>query len=237
MGNLPKFRLEPIRPFYKSGVDFAGPFLINVGRTRRMRKVKAYIALFICFATKAIHLELVGDLTKESFLGALKRFISRRGNVAELYSDNGSNFVGAERELFRSQNFQSSVINSLSAKNTKFHFIPPRSPHFGGLWERAIKSVKMHLQRVVVVDASLTYEEFYTFLTCVEACLNRRSQRPRATNPGSFLDRCSTYGPSRNLLKTNPIQSAVAMAEGLPTPAVFLGQMASRLSKPATTAS
>ncbi|XP_063931818.1 uncharacterized protein LOC135143809 [Zophobas morio] len=173
MGNRRVQRLQPVRPFYISGVDYAGPFLIEEGKTRK-------IALFICFSTKAIHLELVGDLTSDSFLGCMKRFIARRSNVAEIFSDNGTNFTGAEQLMFES--FRSNLSEHVSNNKTKFHFMPPRSPHVGGLWERAVRSVKHHLHRVMG-DASLTYEEFYTLLTGIEACLNSRPITPLSLDP------------------------------------------------------
>ena len=210
MGNLPVQRLQPVRPFYISGVDYAGPFLIKEGKTRKMRKVKAYIALFICFSTKAIHLELVGDLTSDSFLGCMKRFIARRGNVAEIFSDNGTNFTGAERLMFES--FRSNLPEHVSNNKTKFHFIPPRSPHFGGLWERAVRSVKHHLHRVMG-DASLTYEEFYTLLTGIEACLNSRPITPLsldphdldALTPGHFLIGAPLTAPIEDDVRAIPL--------------------------------
>ncbi|XP_063914810.1 uncharacterized protein LOC135131161 [Zophobas morio] len=179
MGNLLRQRVQLTRPFHVSGVDYAGPFLIKEGQTRNAKEVKAYIALFICFSTKPVHLELVGDLTSEGFLAALKRFTSRRG---------------AERQLFRAQAFQNKITERLTCQNIKFHFILPRSPHFGGLWERAVRSVKQHLQRVVG-DTNLNYEEFYTVLTAIEACLNSRPITPiscdpndlNALTPGHFL--------------------------------------------------
>jgi hypothetical protein len=76
MGDLLVDRLQPARPFIKTGIDYAGPIYLKTGTSRSKQRVKAYIALFICFTTKAIHIELVGDLTTESFLNALKRFIS-----------------------------------------------------------------------------------------------------------------------------------------------------------------
>jgi hypothetical protein len=103
MGDLPKERLQPSRPFSTSGVDYAGPYLIKSSKLRNAKKVKSYIALFVCFSTKAVHLELVGDLTTESFLAAFKRFTSRRGHVSEIFSDNGTNFIRAECEFLRSE--------------------------------------------------------------------------------------------------------------------------------------
>ena len=145
MGDLPFKRTQPACPFINCGVDYAGPISIKEGRGRGKRIVRAYLALFVCFATKTYHLELVSDLSAESFLGALKRFVSRRGNVLHMYSDNGTNFVGANRELmklhelFKSREFDIVEKAYLEKSNITWHFIPPRSPHFGGLWESGIK--------------------------------------------------------------------------------------------------
>ncbi|XP_046392178.1 uncharacterized protein LOC124160386 [Ischnura elegans] len=94
MGNLPRQRLEPTRPFLRCGVDYCGPIYVKTSRRRGSQPIKAYISVFFCSSTKAVHLELVGDLTTEAFLGALKRFTSRRGKCSDIYSDNGTNFGG-----------------------------------------------------------------------------------------------------------------------------------------------
>ena len=95
MGQLPLARGTVARPFINAGIVYVGPFEIKSGNTRSKTTTKCYVALFICMATKAIHLELVSNLTSEAFIAALKRFIARRGLINHLYSDNGSNFVGA----------------------------------------------------------------------------------------------------------------------------------------------
>ncbi|XP_011705658.1 PREDICTED: uncharacterized protein LOC105460868 [Wasmannia auropunctata] len=147
MGNLPAERVTNyVRPFAISGVDY-GPIRIKENRRRgRVLSSKAYIVLFICFHTRAVHLELVTDLTTESFLSALRRFIGRRGNCLHLYSDNATNFIGAERELKEIYEFiqkQHDVIRAeLANQKIEWHFIPPRSPNFGGLWESNIKAMK-----------------------------------------------------------------------------------------------
>jgi hypothetical protein len=209
MGDLPKERLQPSRPFSTPGVDYAGPYLIKSSKLRNAKKVKSYIALFVCFSTKAVHLELLGDLTTESLLAAFKRFTSRRGHVSEIFSDNGTNFIRAEREFLRSEKFKQKISNEFLNTCTKFNFIsissssiPARSPHFGGLWERCVQSVKHHLRRILG-DASITYEEFYTLLTRIEACLNSRpliplSQDPKdleALTPGHLLIRAPLTAP------------------------------------------
>ncbi|XP_062535255.1 uncharacterized protein LOC134204446 [Armigeres subalbatus] len=99
MGDLPKYRLEGSYPFLNTGVDFCGPIYIRQHNKRSTVTYKAYVAVFVCFATRAIHLELVGDLTADAFIAALQRFISRRGKCAKLFSDNGLNFVGSKNKL------------------------------------------------------------------------------------------------------------------------------------------
>ncbi len=99
MGQLPAPRVTPSPLFSKTGMDFAGLFLLKRGYTQKPVIINAYICIFICFSTKATHIELVSDLTSEAFLAALKRFIARRGRPDELFSDNGSNFKGAHNTL------------------------------------------------------------------------------------------------------------------------------------------
>jgi hypothetical protein len=94
-----KSRVAPVKKITLPTLDYVGPFEIKSGNTRSKTTTKGYVALFIRMATKAIHLELVSNLTSEAFIAALKRFIARRGSIDHLYSDNGSNFVGANREL------------------------------------------------------------------------------------------------------------------------------------------
>ncbi|XP_068140042.1 uncharacterized protein [Drosophila tropicalis] len=98
MGDLSEHRLSQNRPFLNAGVDYCGPFWIH-HKVRGKRRDKAYIAVFVCFATKAVHLEFVGDLSTSSFVGALQRFIGRRGRCQTLYCDNATNFVGANNQL------------------------------------------------------------------------------------------------------------------------------------------
>ncbi|GFW45781.1 integrase catalytic domain-containing protein [Trichonephila clavipes] len=99
MGNLPKHRATLERPFFSCGIDYAGPVLIKCNKGRGTKSTKGYIALFVCLATKAVHIEAVGDLTTDSFIAALRRFSARRGAPRHIYSDNGTNFVGARRKL------------------------------------------------------------------------------------------------------------------------------------------
>ena len=118
--------------------------------------------------TKSIHLEVVSDMSSEAFIAAFKRFIARRGRCSNLYRDNGTTFIGANKTLM---NECQSVIREsphfstfLSQTGTQWHFIPPGSPHFGGIWEAGVKSMKYHLKRVIG-ETTLTYEEEASYST------------------------------------------------------------------------
>lgn len=192
MGDLPAARVTPARPFSRVGIDLCGYFFLKEKKYRNRNQVKAYVVVFVCFVTKAVHLELVTDLSSDSFIAALRRFIARRGLCSDIYSDNATNFLGTNNQmkeletLFSDSKHQNSV-HAFAAKNCiRWHFIPAKSPHFGGLWESAVKSFKHHLLRVVK-GALFTYEEFYTFCTEIEAILNSRPISPMSSDPNDLL--------------------------------------------------
>jgi len=157
--------------------------------------LKMYVAVFMCFSTKAVHLELLKDLASNSFILCLSRFVGRRGPLERLYCDNATNFVGSSRLL---QEIASDIRSTLETygvhHQVEFVFIPPRSPHFGGLWEAADKSAK-HLFLRAVGNALLKEDEVQTILVEVEAVLNSRplvadSSSPNdgeAITPANFL--------------------------------------------------
>ncbi|XP_029172429.1 uncharacterized protein LOC114941586 [Nylanderia fulva] len=177
MGDLPDYRVRPVaRGFSHCGIDYAGPIKVRTTPGRGHKSQKAYIAIFICMTVKATHLELVGDLSTPSFLAAFDRFCARRGVPTAMYSDNATNFQGAQRELataWHTATHDSNILNNLAEKGISWRFIPPSSPHFGGLWEACVRSVKFHLKRVIGAH-TLTIEEMSTLLCKVEACLNSR---------------------------------------------------------------
>ena len=129
--------------------------------------------------TKAIHLELVSDLTSDAFIAALKRFIARRGIPTQLFSDNGTNFRRASStlhelySLLSSKGFEQATQEFIGSQGIKWSFIPPSAPHFGGLWESGVKSVKFHLHRMIG-GTILSFEEYVTILNQIEAYLNSR---------------------------------------------------------------
>ncbi|GFT15177.1 uncharacterized protein NPIL_334861 [Nephila pilipes] len=99
MVNLPVARVNPGREFLKSGMDFEGPFLITSRRGRGVKAIKMHVCVFVCFTTKVIHLELSSDLSAQTCIAALKRFIARRGKPTEICSDRGTNFIVANNFL------------------------------------------------------------------------------------------------------------------------------------------
>jgi len=162
--------------------------------------VKAYVCVFVSLTVKAVHLEMVSDLTTDAFIATLRRFIARRGRPVQIWSDHGSNFVGADREIkdmikfLKQQKTEAVVSDFCSTQNITWKFIPEHAPHFGGLWEAAVKSMKRHLRRVVS-NVKLTFEELSTVLAQVEACMNSHPLAPlpceddalEPLTPGHFL--------------------------------------------------
>ncbi|XP_028176630.1 uncharacterized protein LOC114364612 [Ostrinia furnacalis] len=178
MGDLPAARVNQASPFYHTGVDYTGHVDVKANRGRGAKTLKGYIAIFICMVTKAVHLELVTELTSSAFLAALRRMAARRGAPRHLYSDNGTNFVGANRALqekFQQYEdiFTDSFMTEITEMKMEWHFNAPAWPSAGGLWERAVRSLKHHLKRVVG-EQKLTFEEYSTILAQLEACLNSR---------------------------------------------------------------
>ncbi|XP_048479524.1 uncharacterized protein LOC125488579 isoform X1 [Plutella xylostella] len=192
MGSLPASRVTSTnRAFVRVGVDFAGPIDVKLSRVRRSVIGKGYICVFVCFTTKAIHLELASDLTTDTFLACLRRQISRRGLMTEIHCDNASTFKGANNqlnELYKlqsSQNHRQQVYNFASQQGIQFHYIPCYSPTYGGIWESSVKSTKYHLKRVIGKNV-LTYEQLSTVLCEIEAVLNSRPLLPLTADPTDY---------------------------------------------------
>lgn len=191
MAALPLDRSTYSLPFSNSGLDFAGPFSTKTSILRNAPYHKSYVCVFVCFSTKAIHLELCSDLTSGSFQAAFTRFVGRRGLPKKLMSDHGTNFVGAERAL--SQEFKEfiktaskDVAEKYVSHGFQWFFIPPNAPHMGGLWEAGVKSFKTHFRKVAQ-NQKYTFEEFTTLLTRIESVLNSRPLSPMTDDPNELL--------------------------------------------------
>ncbi|XP_037821303.1 uncharacterized protein LOC119610239 [Lucilia sericata] len=190
MGMLPPERTTLSRPFTNTGVDFAGPFDLKSYVGRGCKVTKSYVLVFVCFSTKAIHLELTSEISTPAFMAAFSRFFSRRGCPHVMFSDNGTAFVGAANILARDRdNFLSLVrqglLSQFAFQSIDWRFIPPGAPHMGGLWEAGVKSFKTHLKKVTHAQ-TFTYEEFSTMLIRIEACLNSRPLSPMTENPSDI---------------------------------------------------
>lgn len=184
MGQLPKTRMSIYaRPFTFCGVDYFGPIEIKIGR----RIEKRYGVLFTCLTVRAIHLELAASLDTDSAIMAIRRFVARRGCPKELHSDNGTNFKGADKELTNQllQFDQSKLEREMTTRGISWHFIPPRSPHMGGSWERMVGVVKCSLKEVLR-EHHPKEELLKTVLCEAEALVNSRPLTHLSTDPNDF---------------------------------------------------
>ena len=174
---LPKVRVEESPPFTVTGIDYTGA--LNV-KDRAGNGTKVYICLFTCACTRAVHLEIVQDLSSESFLQAFRRFSSRRSVPKIIMSDNATTFVGASQHL--KYLFESSTVKeALSKGGTEWKFIPKRAPWYGGWWERLIGLTKTSLRKVLG-RSLVTIEILQTVITEIEAMLNDRPLTPLPSN-------------------------------------------------------
>lgn len=175
MAPLPRSRLQSsLRAFERVGVDYGGPYLTKQGRGKT--RAKRYLCLFTCLATRAVHLEMSYSLDTDSFINAFTRMTSRRGTPTYVISDNGTNFVGAEREL--RELVEAFDPDRITHETTKHHHIdwkfnPPSAPHFGGVFEAMIKSAKKAI-KAILGDADVNDEELHTAICGAERLLNSR---------------------------------------------------------------
>lgn len=205
MGDLPGERTSIVKkPFVNTMVDFTGAVYIKSSTLRAPKVVKAYIAIFVCMAVKALHIELVSDMTAEAFIAALRRTVARRGQIVQLFSDNGTNFVGANRllqELSESEKteFDEKLNGELAKREITWNFSPPGAPHFNGLVEAAVKTTKKHLMKAIG-ETKLTFEEMSTVLAQVEAAVNSRPLGSLSPDPNDM----SVLTPAHFLLNSDP---------------------------------
>lgn len=161
---LPQARVKCAAAFEITGIDMAGPLYLQSGD-------KVWIVLFTCAVYRAVHLELARSLSTECFLMALRRFIARRGRVQVIYTDNGTNFIGASNTL-KQLNWEE-ILAMSSVQKIKWIFNPPAAPWWGGWWERLVRMVKELLRRILGRKV-VKFEELETILCDCEATLNSR---------------------------------------------------------------
>ncbi len=185
MGDLPGPRVRPAPPFAHTGIDYAGPFLLRRARGRSAKvEEKVWTAVFVCMCTKAVHLEIADGCSAAEFLDVLARFAARRGFPSHIYSDCGTNFQGTDA-LFRQLARSSQVSDCVADYGISWHFNPPAAPHFGGLWEAAVKSVKRHLFRAVP-SRVFSRSELSSLLIQIEGCMNSRPLVPLSADSGCY---------------------------------------------------
>ena len=180
MGELPRVRLTPYEPpFTYTGVDYFGPFHVKRGRGRVTEK--RWGAIFVCMNSRAVHLEVAKSLETDDFIMVLIRFLNRRGHVKEIRSDNGTNFVGADREIKKAVEEINShkIAGELMERGCKWVFHPPGAPHMSGVWERLVKTVKRSI-KAIMGQEPVNEEVLHTVFTEAERISNGR---PLTRNP------------------------------------------------------
>lgn len=191
--------------FYNTALDYAGPVKTKASKLRNSCILKTYIAIFVCMSTKAMHIELVSDASADAFIAALRRVIARRGYIKHLFSDNATCFVSANKLLQEKSEkerdeFNKVIFTELANNNIQWHFSPPAGPHFNGLAEAAVKSVKKHLKKCIG-ETVLTFEEMCTLLCQIEAAVNSRPLCAISTDPNDV----SILTPGHFLMGSAPL--------------------------------
>lgn len=205
MADLPADRLKSNDPpFTRVGMDFFGPVEVKQGRSM----VKRYGVVFTCLAVRAIHIEKADSLDTDSCIAAIRRFIARRGQVQLIRSDNGTNIVGAQRELrkaIESWN-QAKISDTLLQRNIEWRFNPPGGSHFGGVWERQIRTIRS-LMCSLLKQQTLTDESLQTLFCEIEAIINSRP----LTRIASDAHDLEPLTPNHLLLMKPPSLAPVAL--------------------------
>ncbi|GBO08570.1 hypothetical protein AVEN_154299-1 [Araneus ventricosus] len=192
-GQLPQDRVVACPPFTTVGTDFTRAITV---KTTGGALQKVYIVLFTCAVTRAVHLEVVSNMSIKSFIMSLRRFLARRGCVKVFYSDNAKTYRSSCEILkgFKSIIRQPELKSFITSEGISWKFIPERSPWWGGFWERLMRSIREPLRKTLG-RALLTLEELSTILTEIESVINNRPitydsdelDEPRALTPSHFL--------------------------------------------------
>ncbi|XP_070196592.1 uncharacterized protein [Littorina saxatilis] len=202
MADLPAERIEASPPFTNTGLDCFGPFTVRHGR----KEAKRYGLILTCLASRAVHLEVLEDMTTDSFICGLRRFIAIRGNVKTIRCDRGTNFVGAAREFRQARHEMDPdrVVKEMVERNCNFIFNPPHASHFGGVWERLIRTVRQVFSGLLLDHGSrLTSDTLSTLFHEVASVVNNR---PLCVTQLEDPTSCEPLTPNHLLtLKPEPI--------------------------------
>ena len=213
MAALPPERTEVfLPPFTNTGIDYFGPYSVNMFR----KSVKRYVLLFTCLVTRAVHLEVTDSFNTDSFLMAFQRFENRRGRPKRVFSDNGTQITAGQNEIKEGlKNLNKEKIEGSMLKNDiQWTFSPPLAPHFGGVWERIVKSAKRALD-VILYSRSVDDEMFKTIIVDVESLLNGRPlthisvdpKDPSPLTPNHFLLGRASYNTPSDVFDSDDLTS------------------------------
>ena len=187
MAPLPTFRTQmSLRAFSQTSVDYGGPFITRQGCGKA--RLKSYLCRFTCLATRAVHLELAYSLDTDVFLNAFYRMVSCCGLPQDMLSDNGTNFIGGERELYELvlQMDKDKIQNSTANSGVKWHCNPPATPHFSVVHEAMIKSAKEAIYRILG-DVDITDEELLSVVVRDEGLINSRPLKFQSANASDTI--------------------------------------------------
>ena len=198
MADLPEERLDASTAFTNVGVDYFGPFIVRIGR----RNEKRWCCLFTCLTVRAVHIEVLPKIDTDSCLNAIMRFIARRGKPSTMIRDNGTNFVGAEREFaeYVAAWNKERIEEHLIQQGIRWKFNPPAAPHFGGVWERLVRSCRKAMY-AVLGNRSVTEDVLSTTMCIVEQTMNARP----LTSVSSDANDLEALTPNQFLLGNNNI--------------------------------
>ncbi|XP_068240040.1 uncharacterized protein [Palaemon carinicauda] len=172
IADLPADRLKPSPPFSNVGIDLFGPYYTKEGR----KELERYGVICTCLFSRSIHMETANTLQSDSFINALRRFVSRRGHPKVIRCDNGTNFHVAERELKAAldEMEEKKIEKYLSHHHIEWKFNPPAASHMGGCWERQMRTVRKVFSALVKeFGERLNDESLRTLLCEVESIVNQ----------------------------------------------------------------
>ena len=186
MADLPSERVtQPEGVFSSVGVDAFGPFMVSRGRAQ----VKRYGLIFSCLSSRAAHIEMMASLDMNSFIEAYRRFVARRGQPSIIWSDYGTNFVAAEKELKSSiEEWNKTHLEEWLLQNQlEWKHSPPSGSQQGGVWERMIRTTRKILTALMNEQPlRLTDESLNTLFCEVESILNSRPLTPVSDDPNDL---------------------------------------------------